>query len=101
MFSRRSSKLTWILFCSFLVVFTWNDANADDQFLCCMRGWKKFRDVTVCDAPCCPGYIQKVSYPKIIGPLTYCDETYETKILKKLRRRRKLNTIVRVGRSVW
>ena len=42
------------------------------QFECCMSGWKKVGSITMCGAPCCPGYRETIEKPPLLPPVTMC-----------------------------
>merc|ERR1712106_1098478 len=46
--------------------------RADDAFVCCMGGWKEIHGTVLCQAPCCPGYNERVEKPPLLSPLVYC-----------------------------
>ncbi|XP_022249731.1 uncharacterized protein LOC111087425 [Limulus polyphemus] len=58
--------------------------SADDSFTCCMGGWKSISDISVCNAPCCSGYEEKMSQPPLFAkPLVYCAITPQEKNRKR------------------
>ncbi|XP_067138990.1 uncharacterized protein [Centruroides vittatus] len=50
---------------------------ADDAFTCCMAGWKMLKNIVICDAPCCLGYMEKVATPPLFKPVVYCTKIKE------------------------
>ena len=45
------------------------------QFECCMAGWKRVRTVDLCSAPCCPGYMEVVDHPPLLGKIVLCQKS--------------------------
>ncbi|XP_045607669.1 uncharacterized protein [Procambarus clarkii] len=58
-------------------------AHTDDRFTCCMGGWKVMRGVTLCPAPCCPGYeIRTLHMPLLKSPII-CHKLTQEELKKK------------------
>ncbi len=47
------------------------------QFVCCMSGMKAVRGVSLCLAPCCPGYREQVESPPLLAPVVSCKRDAE------------------------
>ncbi|KAG7155927.1 uncharacterized protein LOC121854360 [Homarus americanus] len=55
-------------------------SHADDRFTCCMGGWKVMRGVTLCAAPCCPGYQQKTLKMPLLDSPVICQKLTEEEL---------------------
>lgn len=42
-----------------------------------MGGWKSLKSIKLCNAPCCPGYQEKVATPPGLKPIVYCEKVDE------------------------
>ncbi|XP_068228592.1 uncharacterized protein [Palaemon carinicauda] len=63
-------------------------ASADDRFTCCMGGWKEMRGVTLCAAPCCPGYEERALKMPLLKSPVVCHKLTEEELKKKEEERR-------------
>ncbi|XP_071549662.1 uncharacterized protein [Panulirus ornatus] len=76
MWSLGNMGVTLILAC---LIF----ASADDRVTCCMGGWKMLRGVRLCDAPCCPGYEERVVDLPLLNSPAICHKLTQEELRQK------------------
>jgi len=42
-----------------------------------MAGWKRLRGLSLCDPPCCEGYVERVVHPPMLQTATFCQKVAE------------------------
>ncbi|KAK8726689.1 hypothetical protein OTU49_009997, partial [Cherax quadricarinatus] len=53
------------------------------SFTCCMGGWKVMRGVTLCAAPCCPGYEHRILKMPLLKSPVICHKLTQEELRKK------------------
>ncbi|KAL7647444.1 UNVERIFIED_CONTAM: hypothetical protein RMT77_001040 [Armadillidium vulgare] len=75
------SLFTKVLF--FLAAISMISVLADDRFSCCMAGWKVIRGVTLCPAPCCHGYEERILDLPLLQRPSLCQKLTEEEMAQR------------------